>query len=70
MCLPDYMHAVVSRDYLQSQGYSAEAVTLNGTGCEPMLTSREVVFNIPYNRCGTTQEVCLQPCTELQGTLK
>lgn len=56
MCLPDYMHAVVSRDYLQSQGYSAEGVTLNGTGCEPTLTSREVVFNIPYNSCGTTRE--------------
>ncbi|XP_072197065.1 scavenger receptor cysteine-rich domain-containing protein DMBT1 [Excalfactoria chinensis] len=56
MCLPDYMHAVVSRDYLQSQGYNAEGVTLNDTGCEPMFTSREVVFNIPYDSCGTTRE--------------
>ncbi|XP_032301303.1 deleted in malignant brain tumors 1 protein isoform X3 [Coturnix japonica] len=55
-CLPDYMHAVVSRDYLQSQGYNAEGVTLNDTGCEPMFTSREVVFNIPYDSCGTTRE--------------
>ncbi|NXJ06483.1 DMBT1 protein, partial [Odontophorus gujanensis] len=56
-CFPDYMHAVVSRDYLQSQGYSAEAVTLNDTGCEPTLTSQEVVFNIPYDSCGMTREV-------------
>ncbi|XP_065602462.1 deleted in malignant brain tumors 1 protein-like [Cyrtonyx montezumae] len=55
-CFPDYMHAVVSRDYLQSQGYSAEGVTLNDTGCEPTLTSQEVVFNIPYDSCGMTRE--------------
>ncbi|KAM6066900.1 scavenger receptor cysteine-rich domain-containing protein DMBT1-like [Chlamydotis macqueenii] len=56
LCLPDYMHAVVSRDYLQSQGYSAQMVTLNDNGCTPMITSREIIFNIPYNGCGTTRE--------------
>ncbi|KAM9188454.1 scavenger receptor cysteine-rich domain-containing protein DMBT1-like [Mergus octosetaceus] len=55
-CLPDYMHAVVSRDYLQSQGYSAETVTLNDTRCEPTLTAHEVVFNVPYDSCGTIRE--------------
>uniref|UniRef100_A0A674GZR9 CUB and zona pellucida like domains 1 n=1 Tax=Taeniopygia guttata TaxID=59729 RepID=A0A674GZR9_TAEGU len=55
-CLPDYMHVVVSRDYLQSQGYSAQSVTLDDNHCRPIVTSREVVFNIPYNSCGTTQE--------------
>ncbi|NXH17281.1 DMBT1 protein, partial [Bucco capensis] len=57
LCLPDYMHAVVSRDYLQSQGYSVEMVTLNDDGCTPIITSREVIFNIPYNSCGTIREV-------------
>ncbi|NXP53353.1 DMBT1 protein, partial [Heliornis fulica] len=56
LCLPDYMHAVVSRDYLQSQGYSAQMVTLNDSRCEPTVTSREVIFHIPYNSCGTTRE--------------
>ncbi|KAM9379554.1 scavenger receptor cysteine-rich domain-containing protein DMBT1-like [Phaethornis superciliosus] len=56
LCLPDYMHAVVRRDYLESQGYSAQMVTLNNSSCRPTVTSREVIFNIPYNGCGTTQE--------------
>ncbi|XP_010010442.1 PREDICTED: deleted in malignant brain tumors 1 protein-like [Nestor notabilis] len=55
-CLPDYMHAVVSKDYLQSQGYSAQMVTLNDNRCRPTITSREVIFNIPYNGCGTIRE--------------
>ncbi|NXK21221.1 DMBT1 protein, partial [Arenaria interpres] len=55
-CLPDYMHAVISRDYLQSQGYSARMVTLNDNRCTPTVTSREVIFNIPYNGCGTIRE--------------
>ncbi|NXF98367.1 DMBT1 protein, partial [Eubucco bourcierii] len=57
LCLPDYMHAVVSRDYLQSQGYSEQMVTLGDSGCRPTVTSREVIFNIPYSGCGTTREV-------------
>ncbi|NXU42764.1 DMBT1 protein, partial [Drymodes brunneopygia] len=55
-CLPDYMHVVVSRDYLRSQGYSARRVTLSDSRCRPTITSREVVFNIPYNGCGTVQQ--------------
>ncbi|KAL9846883.1 scavenger receptor cysteine-rich domain-containing protein DMBT1 [Geothlypis trichas] len=55
-CLPDYMHVVVSRDYLQSQGYSGRRVTLNDNRCRPTVTPQEVVFNIPYNGCGTIQE--------------
>ncbi|NXY36904.1 DMBT1 protein, partial [Pomatorhinus ruficollis] len=55
-CLPDYMHVVVSRRYLQSQGYSAEGVTLSDNSCRPTVTSQQVVFNIPYDGCGTTQE--------------
>ncbi|XP_051472674.1 deleted in malignant brain tumors 1 protein-like [Apus apus] len=56
LCLPDYMHAVVSRDYLQSQGYSAQMVTLSDSRCQPTVTSSEVIFNIPYNGCGTIRE--------------
>ncbi|KAM9010596.1 scavenger receptor cysteine-rich domain-containing protein DMBT1-like [Ara ararauna] len=55
-CLPDYMHAVVSTDYLQSQGYSAQMVTLDDNRCRPTITSHEVIFNIPYNDCGTIRE--------------
>ncbi|KFZ63554.1 Deleted in malignant brain tumors 1 protein, partial [Podiceps cristatus] len=57
LCLPDYMHAVVSRDYLQSQDYSVQMVTLNDSHCKPTVTSHEVIFNIPYNGCGTIREV-------------
>ncbi|XP_055576628.1 deleted in malignant brain tumors 1 protein [Falco cherrug] len=56
LCLPDYMHAVVNRDYLQAQGYSAQTVTLNDNRCKPTVTSHEVIFNIPYNSCGTIRE--------------
>ncbi|NXS94145.1 DMBT1 protein, partial [Jacana jacana] len=56
LCLPEYMHAVISRDYLQSEGYSVQMVTLNDNGCTPRVTSHEVIFNIPYNGCGTVQE--------------
>ncbi|NXG68908.1 DMBT1 protein, partial [Baryphthengus martii] len=56
LCLPDYMHAVIKRDYLQSQGYSAQMVTLNDNLCKPTVTSREVIFNIPYDGCGTIRE--------------
>ncbi|NXJ72177.1 DMBT1 protein, partial [Rostratula benghalensis] len=55
-CLPDYMHVVISRDYLQSQGYSAQMVTLNDNRCTPTVTSHEVIFNLPYNGCGTVRE--------------
>ncbi|NXN34646.1 DMBT1 protein, partial [Nycticryphes semicollaris] len=57
LCLPDYMHVVISRDYLQSQGYSAQMVTLNDNRCTPTVTSHEVIFNIPYNGCGSIREV-------------
>ncbi|XP_074964221.1 scavenger receptor cysteine-rich domain-containing protein DMBT1-like, partial [Phalacrocorax aristotelis] len=56
LCLPDYMHAVISKDYLQFQGYSAQMVTLNDSHCKPTVTSHEVIFNIPYNGCGTIRE--------------
>ncbi|NXK15072.1 DMBT1 protein, partial [Herpetotheres cachinnans] len=56
LCLPDYMHAVVNRYYLQSQGYLAQRVTLNDNRCKPTITSHEVIFNIPYNSCGTIRE--------------
>ncbi|XP_069720238.1 scavenger receptor cysteine-rich domain-containing protein DMBT1 [Phaenicophaeus curvirostris] len=56
LCLPDYMRAVVSRDYLQSLGYSEQMVTLNNGHCSPTVTSHEVIFNIPYNGCGTLRE--------------
>ncbi|KFV79068.1 Deleted in malignant brain tumors 1 protein, partial [Struthio camelus australis] len=57
LCLPDYMHAVVSRDYLQSQGYSVQSVTISDTRCRPTITSQEIIFNIPYNSCGTVRQV-------------
>ncbi|NWI98433.1 DMBT1 protein, partial [Crypturellus undulatus] len=56
-CLPDYMRAVISRDYLQSQGYSMQSVTMSDARCRPTVTAREVIFNIPYNDCGTVRQV-------------
>ncbi|KAM7102919.1 scavenger receptor cysteine-rich domain-containing protein DMBT1-like [Ciconia maguari] len=56
LCLPDYMHAVVSRYYLQSQGYSAWKLSLNDPYCKPSITSEYVIFDIPYTRCGTVRE--------------
>ncbi|XP_009577899.1 PREDICTED: deleted in malignant brain tumors 1 protein, partial [Fulmarus glacialis] len=55
-CLPDYMHVVVSRYYLQSQGYSAWNLSLNDPYCKPNITSEYVIFDIPYTSCGTVRE--------------
>ncbi|XP_010124472.1 PREDICTED: deleted in malignant brain tumors 1 protein [Chlamydotis macqueenii] len=51
-----YMHVVVSRHYLQQQGYMAWNLTLNDPFCKPNITSSYIVFNIPYTRCGTVRE--------------
>ncbi|NXI88584.1 DMBT1 protein, partial [Rhipidura dahli] len=56
-CLPDYMHVVVSRSFLQSHGYSAWNLTLNNPFCTPNITSEHVTFRIPYTGCGTVREV-------------
>ncbi|CAM4595047.1 unnamed protein product [Caretta caretta] len=56
LCLPEYMHAVVSRAYLHSQGYIAENIRLNDPYCKPKITPNYVIFNIPYNGCGTRRE--------------
>ncbi|XP_074855665.1 scavenger receptor cysteine-rich domain-containing protein DMBT1-like [Carettochelys insculpta] len=56
MCMPQYMHALVNRAYLRSHGYTAGDVSLNDPFCTPNVTSDYVIFNIPYNRCGTTRE--------------
>ncbi|XP_030915740.1 deleted in malignant brain tumors 1 protein [Geospiza fortis] len=56
LCLPDYMHVVVSRYFLQSHGYSAWNLTLNDPFCTPNITSNSVTFDIPYTRCGTVRE--------------
>ncbi|XP_057885683.1 deleted in malignant brain tumors 1 protein-like [Melospiza georgiana] len=56
LCLPDYMHVVVSRYFLQSHGYSAWNLTLNDPLCTPNITSNSVSFDIPYTRCGTVRE--------------
>ncbi|XP_062436363.1 deleted in malignant brain tumors 1 protein-like [Rhea pennata] len=56
LCLPDYMHTVVSRAFLQSEGYSTSNLTLNDSYCKPTITSQYVIFNIPYNSCGTVRK--------------
>uniref|UniRef100_A0A8C3F4L8 Scavenger receptor cysteine-rich domain-containing protein DMBT1 n=1 Tax=Chrysemys picta bellii TaxID=8478 RepID=A0A8C3F4L8_CHRPI len=56
LCLPEYMHAVVNRAYLHSHGYNAWDVSLNDPYCRPNITSNYVIFNIPYNGCGTRRE--------------
>ncbi|NXU75795.1 DMBT1 protein, partial [Oreotrochilus melanogaster] len=57
MCLPNYMRAVVDRHYLQLQGYSVWNISLPDSYCKPTITSDEVIFNIPYNACGTHRQV-------------
>ncbi|KAM6104916.1 scavenger receptor cysteine-rich domain-containing protein DMBT1-like [Pterocles gutturalis] len=56
VCLPTYMHAVVDRRYLESQGYSVSNISLSDSYCRPTITSTEVIFNVPYNSCGTLRQ--------------
>uniref|UniRef100_A0A8C3RBV1 Deleted in malignant brain tumors 1 protein n=1 Tax=Cyanoderma ruficeps TaxID=181631 RepID=A0A8C3RBV1_9PASS len=56
LCLPTYMHVVVSRYFLQYHGYSAWNLTLNDPSCTPNITSNYVSFDIPYTQCGTVRE--------------
>lgn len=57
------MQASVSRDYLQSMGYSARDLVIPGWNgsyqCQPQITQRQVIFTIPYTGCGTTKQVSL-----------
>ncbi|XP_014429200.3 scavenger receptor cysteine-rich domain-containing protein DMBT1-like isoform X1 [Pelodiscus sinensis] len=55
-CLPEYMHAVVNRAYLHSQGYISETVSLNDPSCKPNITTSYIIFKIPYNGCGTRRQ--------------
>ncbi|XP_045424278.1 deleted in malignant brain tumors 1 protein isoform X4 [Lemur catta] len=61
LCLPNHMEASVSRDYLQSLGYSArDLVISNWNGnhqCQPQILQTKVVFTIPYSGCGTIKQV-------------
>ncbi|KAM6092003.1 scavenger receptor cysteine-rich domain-containing protein DMBT1-like [Theristicus caerulescens] len=56
VCLPTYMRAAVNRRYLQSQGYSVWNISLSDSYCRPTITSTEVIFNVPYNGCGTRRQ--------------
>ncbi|KAM9010595.1 scavenger receptor cysteine-rich domain-containing protein DMBT1 [Ara ararauna] len=56
VCLPTYMRAAVDRHYLQSQGYSVRNISLSDPYCRPTFTPTEVIFNIPYNGCGTRRQ--------------
>uniref|UniRef100_A0A8C4J5V8 DMBT1 protein n=1 Tax=Dromaius novaehollandiae TaxID=8790 RepID=A0A8C4J5V8_DRONO len=56
VCLPSYMHVLVKRTYLQSQGYSVENIILSDGSCRPTITVTQVIFNIPYNGCGTQRQ--------------
>ncbi|XP_053163252.1 deleted in malignant brain tumors 1 protein-like [Hemicordylus capensis] len=56
LCLPEYMYAVVSRAYLNSEGYSPWDLHLSDSSCRPRITPYYVIFNIPYNHCQTRRE--------------
>ncbi|KAM9548469.1 scavenger receptor cysteine-rich domain-containing protein DMBT1 [Guaruba guarouba] len=56
VCRPTYMRAAVDRHYLQSQGYSVRNISLSDPYCRPTFTPTEVIFNIPYNGCGTRRQ--------------
>lgn len=55
-CFPTHMRAVVERSYLQSQGYSVWNASLSDPSCRPKITSTQVIFDIPYNSCGTRRQ--------------
>ncbi|NWU56682.1 DMBT1 protein, partial [Dromas ardeola] len=57
VCLPEYMHAVVDKSYLESQGYSLRNISLSDPKCRPTITSTKITFNVPYNGCGTLRQV-------------
>ncbi|NXJ72176.1 DMBT1 protein, partial [Rostratula benghalensis] len=57
VCLPTHMSTVVDRHYLESQGYSVHNISLSDYECKPIVTSTKVIFNIPYNSCGTRRQV-------------
>ncbi|XP_039770290.1 deleted in malignant brain tumors 1 protein-like [Ornithorhynchus anatinus] len=52
-CSEDQMQATISRKYLQSLGYNPQNLLLSNSSCEPHITSKYVIFNIPFNSCGT-----------------
>ncbi|XP_044880539.1 deleted in malignant brain tumors 1 protein-like [Mauremys mutica] len=57
-CSGQYMLAVINRSYLQSLGYNAWDVYLNDSSCGPQqITETYVIFNIPFNGCGTIRQV-------------
>lgn len=56
-CLPHLFQAVIDRGYLRRLGYSSWDVHLNDELCRPQVTGRYLIFNIPYGRCGTVQQV-------------
>ncbi|XP_070608648.1 scavenger receptor cysteine-rich domain-containing protein DMBT1-like [Erythrolamprus reginae] len=56
VCQPTFMEAVISRRYLDSQGYNPWSVSLMDPNCRPQITSYYVIFNIPYNGCRTRRE--------------
>ncbi|NXN19310.1 DMBT1 protein, partial [Indicator maculatus] len=57
VCLSSYMRAALDRPHLESQGYSVWNISLSDSYCRPTITSAEVIFNVPYNGCGTRREV-------------
>ncbi|KAG8135532.1 hypothetical protein E2320_008563, partial [Naja naja] len=57
VCQPTYMEAVISRSYLNSQGYNPWSVILKDPNCRPRITPYYVIFNIPYNGCQTRRDV-------------
>ncbi|XP_051001050.1 deleted in malignant brain tumors 1 protein [Acomys russatus] len=60
-CLSHHMQASVSRNYLQSMGYSARDLAIHGFNtsyqCQSQITQSRVIFTIPYTGCGTTKQV-------------
>ncbi|NWX93836.1 DMBT1 protein, partial [Nothoprocta ornata] len=56
VCLSTYMHVVIKRAYLEALGYSVDNVILSNGVCKPTITSSQIIFNIPYNDCGTQRQ--------------
>ncbi|XP_056419592.1 deleted in malignant brain tumors 1 protein [Hyla sarda] len=55
-CTSSYMEARITVGYLQSLGYSANNIFLNDPQCLPQNYGHWLIFNIPYDACGTIRQ--------------
>uniref|UniRef100_A0ABM5G1L7 Scavenger receptor cysteine-rich domain-containing protein DMBT1-like isoform X2 n=1 Tax=Pogona vitticeps TaxID=103695 RepID=A0ABM5G1L7_9SAUR len=55
-CLPQYMKAVIEKEYIASKGCSECRLYLSDSTNAPVITRQHIIFYIPYDDRGTIQE--------------